>query len=50
MILSFCLALVALRFLYSLAEICFERDWPRNTWKGLATSLFLFAFCISVFA
>lgn len=50
MILVFCAFLLLARVLYSLAEIYFERDWPRHTWRGLALSLILFAFCISIFA
>jgi hypothetical protein len=50
MIILFCLFLVALRVFYSVAEVCFERDWPRDTWNGLAVSLVLLGLCISVFA
>ena len=50
MILIFVLILLILRILYSLAEVCYERDFPRNTWRGLALSMILFGFCLSVFA
>jgi hypothetical protein len=46
MIILFCLFLVMLRLFYSVAEICFEHDWPRNTWSGLALSLVLLWFCV----
>jgi hypothetical protein len=49
-IIGFALLLLILRVLYSVAEIYFEHDWPRSTWKGLALSAILFGFCISVFA
>lgn len=41
--------IVAIRILYSLAEIYFEHDWPRHTWKGLAISLILLVLCFSTF-
>jgi hypothetical protein len=50
MILVLCAVLLLIRALYSLAEIYFERDWPHHTWRGLALSLILFVFCISIFA
>jgi len=50
MIFVFCAVLLLIRVLYSLAEIYFERDWPRRTWRGLALSLILLVFCISIFA
>lgn len=49
MILALCAVFVMIRVLYSFAEICFERDWPRHTWKGLALSLVLFVFGVSIF-
>ena len=49
MIIAFCIFLVLLRLAYSIAEICFERDWPSHTWRGLAFSLILLVFCISIF-
>ena len=49
MILVFALMLVLLRVLYSLAEIYFERDWPRRTWRGLVTSIALVILCASAF-
>jgi hypothetical protein len=50
MIVLFCMALVVVRILYSVAEIYFERDWPRHTWRGLLASIALFAFSVSIFA
>ena len=47
MILIFILGLVALRILYSVGEICYERDWPRSTWKGLLIALGVL--CIAVY-
>jgi hypothetical protein len=41
--------LVAIRVLYSLAEICYERDWPRSTWRGLMTALMLLFLCGTAF-
>jgi len=41
---------VILRLFYSLAEMHFERDWPRSTWRGLLVSLGLLWLCASVFA
>ena len=41
--------LVLLRVLYSLAEIYFERDGPRRTWRGLVTSIALVILCASAF-
>ena len=49
MILIFACALVLLRVLYSVAEICFERDWPRKTWRGLITAIALLFLCGSAF-
>jgi len=43
------LALVLLRVLYSLAEIYFEHDWPRRTWRGLAIAIALLFLCGSAF-
>ena len=48
-IVVFALALLALRFFYSLAEVCFERDWPRHTWRGLAIALGLVIMSLSAF-
>src|SRR5579859_1711165 len=45
----FATALVLLRVLYSVAEVCFERDWPRKTWHGLLTSCVLLGMCVSAF-
>jgi hypothetical protein len=50
MILIFCAAIFVIRLLYLLAEVCFERDWPRHTWRGLALSLILLVLCVSIFA
>lgn len=49
MIVLFCLFLVVVRILYSVAEVYFERDWPRHTWMGLLASVALFAFSVSIF-
>ena len=50
MILLFCAFIfLVLRLFYSGAEICFERDWPRRTWKGLLLSIVAFAICFSAF-
>lgn len=43
------LLIFLLRVFYSFAEICFERDWPRHTWRGMALAFFLLVFCISIF-
>ena len=50
MIPLFALGLVIIRLIYSIGEVCFERDWPRNTWRGLVLSLVVFGFCLSVFS
>ena len=49
MILIIALALVALRTFYSLAEVYFERDLPRATWRGLLVLLGLLLVCCSAF-
>lgn len=49
MILAFAVVLVVLRVFYSLAEMVFERDWPRSTWRGLVLSLALLGLCASAF-
>lgn len=49
MILAFAVVLVLLRVFYSLAEMVFERDWPRSTWRGLVLSLALLGLCASAF-
>ena len=49
MIIAICAIFALLRLFYSAAEICFERDWPRHTWRGLALSVILLVFCISIF-
>lgn len=49
MILAFAFLLLLIRLAYSAAEIYFERDWPSHTWRGLALSLILFVFCVSIF-
>ena len=49
MILIFILGLVALRILYSVGEVYYERDWPRDTWKGLLIALGLLCIAISAF-
>ena len=49
MILIACIFIVLLRMFYSVAEVCFERDWPRSTWRGLAVSLGLLMLCASAF-
>jgi hypothetical protein len=48
-ILIFILGLVALRILYSVGEVYYERDWPRDTWKGLLIALGLLCIAISAF-
>jgi hypothetical protein len=35
--------LVAIRIFYSIGEIYYEHDWPRDTWKGLALAVILAA-------
>ena len=49
MILIFILGLVVLRILYSVGEICYERDWPRSTWKGLLIALGVLCIAVSAF-
>ena len=49
MILIFAIGLLLLRVFYSLAEIYFERDWPRSTWRGLIVSAFLLIICANAF-
>ena len=49
MILIFILGLVALRILYSVGEVYYERDWPRDTWKGLLIALGVLCIAISAF-
>ncbi len=48
-VLLFVFALFLLRLFYSIAEIVFERDWPRHTWKGLMYSFLLFVLCVTTF-
>jgi hypothetical protein len=48
-IVVFALALLALRLFYSLAEVCFERDFPRNTWRGLILAGALVLLSLSAF-
>ncbi len=50
MILLCAMGLVLLRVFFSLAEVYYERDWPRSTWRGLVISLGLLWLCASVFA
>ena len=45
MILVLVALIVLLRVFYSLAEVYFERDWPRSTWRGLLVSLGLLLMC-----
>jgi len=49
MILLFAFGLVILRIFYLVAEMCYERDWPRDTWKGLLTAFLLLGLCASAF-
>ena len=49
MILIFILGLVALRILYSVGEVYYERDWPRSTWKGLLIALGVLCIAVSAF-
>lgn len=49
MILALSFGLFLLRVFYSIAEIVFERDWPRHTWRGLMYSLLLFVLCVTTF-
>ena len=49
MILLFAIGLVALRILYSFAEVYFERDFPRSTWRGLLVSIALLVLCVDAF-
>lgn len=49
MIFAIVLVIVALRVVYCIAEACFERDWPRSTWRGLVTALGLVLLCASAF-
>ena len=49
MILIIALVLAAWRIFCSGAEIAFERDWPRRTWRGLLISLGLLWICGSAF-
>ncbi len=49
MILIFILGLVALRILYSVGEVYYERDWPRDTWKGLLIALGVLCIAVSAF-
>ena len=49
MILFCVVMIVLLRLFYLCAEICFERDWPRSTWKGLLTAFALLGLCASAF-
>src|ERR1035437_10133975 len=48
-ILIFAFGLVALRILYSVGEVCYERDWPRSTWKGLLIALGVLCIAVSAF-
>ncbi len=49
MILLFVAGLLLLRLFYLGAEIYYERDWPRSTFKGFATALGLLVVCIIAF-
>jgi hypothetical protein len=48
-ILLFIIGLVGLRIFYLIAEMCYERDWPRDTWKGLLIAFLLLGLCASAF-
>jgi hypothetical protein len=48
-IVVFALSLVLLRIFYLVAEMCFERDWPRSTWRGLVLAIMLLILCASAF-
>jgi hypothetical protein len=50
MILLLAAMLFLLRVFYLVAECCYERDWPRKTWRGLAVALGLLIMCGSAFA
>lgn len=49
MILAIVILFVGIRLFYSMAEICFEKDWPKNTCGGLGLSLALLAICLMVY-
>lgn len=49
MILLIAALLMLLRVFYSAAEMYFERDLPRCTWRGLLLSMAIFGLCCSVF-
>ena len=46
---AFALFLLGLRIFYIIAEVCYERDWPRATFKGLVTALGLLVLCSIAF-
>jgi hypothetical protein len=48
-ILLFVAGLLALRMFYLIAEVYYERDWPRSTFKGFVTALGLLVVCIIAF-
>jgi hypothetical protein len=48
-ILVVAIGLVAVTFLFMLAEVYFERDLPRATWKGFVIAVALFILCYEVF-
>lgn len=49
MILLGALAIVGIRVFYLLAEMWFERDWPRSTWRGLAVAIGLLILSVQAF-
>lgn len=49
MIMAVVVFLFLLRIFYLLGEIAFERDLPRNTWRGLLTASVLLIFCGTAF-
>lgn len=49
MILAFAVFIVFLRVVYCAGEIAFERDWPRNTIRGLGTAIMLLCLCAGAF-
>ena len=50
MILLVAFGFLILRVFYLLAEVYYERDWPRSTYKGLVTALGLVVVCIIAFS
>lgn len=49
MILAFVVLLVAFRMVILFTEAWYERDWPRDTWKGLLLACALLLFGLSAF-